>query len=454
MKKTKRTLGLLTAVCVMTSALSGCQIETKSGAAGAPQTTSEETQMVSTGASSASGEPSDNVTEITYWYSWTGATQENNMELTELFNETVGKEKGIHVTAEYQGTYDELHQKLQAAYVANETPEVTVMEIGSIRTFAENGVLEPLDNYVAEAGVDMNDFYDGLMENCYVDEVCYGLPYLRSTPIMYCNNTLLNEAGWDYKDIKTWDDLGAAATAVHEKTGKYGISQYSYIWTLEAFMIEHGTTILNEDETATNLNSEEGKEIINFYKDMIDQGIVHAYNSAESDKVTSDVQNESTAIWFGSTGSLKDNVAIADELGFELGTAFIPKYVTYGTPTGGCCLIMTSNVTDEEKAAAWEFLEFMTETEQAIKSSIKTGYLPSRKSAGESETMQEYFKEMPLAKVALDQLEYATGRPTNPGYVEAVDAIESALDAIYVNGADVDQTLANLEVKVNKLLNQ
>ena len=454
MKKTKRTLSLLTAVCVMTSALSGCQSDAKSSAAGAPQTTSEETQMVSTGASSASGEPSDDVTEITYWYSWTGATQENNMELTELFNETVGKEKGIHVTAEYQGTYDELHQKLQAAYVANETPEVTVMEIGSIRTFAENGVLEPLDNYVAEAGVDMNDFYDGLMENCYVDEVCYGLPYLRSTPIMYCNNTLLNEAGWDYKDIKTWDDLKAAATAVHEKTGKYGISQYSYIWTLEAFMIEHGTTILNEDETATNLNSEEGKEIINFYKDMIDQGIVHAYNSAESDKVTSDVQNESTAIWFGSTGSLKDNVAIADELGFELGTAFIPKDVTYGTPTGGCCLIMTSNVTDEEKAAAWEFLEFMTETEQAIKSSIKTGYLPSRKSAGESETMQEYFKEMPLAKVALDQLEYATGRPTNPGYVEAVDAIESALDAIYINGADVDQTLANLEVKVNKLLNQ
>lgn len=454
MKKTKRTLSLLTAACVMTSALSGCQSDVKSSAAGAPQTTSEETQAASTEAPSASGETSDDVTEITYWYSWTGATQENNMELTELFNETVGKEKGIHVTAEYQGTYDELHQKLQAAYVANETPEVTVMEIGSIRTFAENGVLEPLDNYVAEAGVDMNDFYDGLMENCYVDEVCYGLPYLRSTPIMYCNNTLLNEAGWDYKDIKTWDDLKAAATAVHEKTGKYGISQYSYIWTLEAFMIEHGTTILNEDETATNLNSEEGKEIINFYKDMIDQGIVHAHNSAESDKVTSDVQNESTAIWFGSTGSLKDNVAIADELGFELGTAFIPKDVTYGTPTGGCCLIMTSNVTDEEKAAAWEFLEFMTETEQAIKSSIKTGYLPSRKSAGESETMQEYFKEMPLAKVALDQLEYATGRPTNPGYVEAVDAIESALDAIYINGADVDQTLADLEVKVNKLLNQ
>ena len=50
------------------------------------------------------------MTELTFWYSWTGNIQENNIELTELFNETVGKEKGIHVTAEYQGTYDELHQ--------------------------------------------------------------------------------------------------------------------------------------------------------------------------------------------------------------------------------------------------------------------------------------------------------------------------------------------------------
>lgn len=29
------------------------------------------------------------------------------MELAKAFNETIDKEKGIHVTAEYQGTYDE-----------------------------------------------------------------------------------------------------------------------------------------------------------------------------------------------------------------------------------------------------------------------------------------------------------------------------------------------------------
>ena len=155
-------------------------------------------------------------------------------------------------------------------------------------------------------------------------------------------------------------------------------------------------------------------------------------------------------------GVLTKYLGIAEELGFELGTAFIPMEESYGTPTGGCCLVMTNDMSDEEKAATWEFMKFMTETEQAAKSSIKTGYLPSRKSAGESETMQAYFEEMPLAKVALDQLDYVPARAaySNPNYTEAAQAIVEALDAIYINDADIDSTLADLEVKANKILNQ
>lgn len=460
MKKKAQLLSTLMAASMMAGALSGCGSTAADNTANT-EVTAEAVAKADTAADTANtytantDTASGDVTELKYWYCWTGATQENNMELAEAFNETIGKEKGIHVTAEYQGTYDECHQKLQAAFVANETPALSVMEISTIRRFAENGMLENLDSYVNESGVDMGDFYEGLLPNCYVDDSIYGLPYLRSTPIMYCNNTILNEAGWDYKDIKTWDDLKAAATAVHEKTGKYGVSQYSYLWTLDAFMIEHGSSILNETEDATLLNTAEGKEVIGFWRDLIDQGIVHAYNHTEQDKVTTDVQNLNTAIWFGSTGSLKDNLAIADELGFELGTAYIPKALEYGTPTGGCCVVMMSNISDKEKAAAWEFMKYMTETEQAIKSSIKTGYLPSRKSAGESDTMQKYFEEMPLAKVALDQLQFVKRAAySNPNYTEAGAEIEKALDAIYLNGADIDSTLADLETKVNKILNQ
>lgn len=394
------------------------------------------------------------VTEITYWYAWTDKIQQNNIDLTDEFNQTVGKEKGIHVTAEYQGTYDDVHQKLQAAYIAGEAPNVAVMEIASIKTFAMNGVLEPLDPYIKASNVDMSDFQQGLMQNSYYDDVCYGLPYLRSTPIMYMNTTLLKEAGLDTSGPKTWDELAEYAKTVHDKTGKYGISQYSYIWTFEAFMLEHGSSILDDTETATNINSDAAKEIINFYKALKADGVSHQLSSGESDKLKADVMNQDTAIWFSSTGDLTNNLQIAKDNGFEIETAFIPMAKSYGVPTGGCNLIVTNSGTEKEKQAAWEYVNWMTSTEQTIKASKNTGYLPTRTSAKDSDAMNALYKEIPQYKVALDQLEYSTGRPMNPGYAEASKMIVDALDAVWINDANVDTTLENLEKQVNAVLNE
>ncbi|WMJ87284.1 ABC transporter substrate-binding protein [Anaerocolumna sp. MB42-C2] len=453
----------IVAVClagVLLVGLTGCgskteattsNTDTNENVSPADQTATEEADS-STAADST--EAGSGTTDITFWYSWTDLIQQNNIALTDEFNNTVGKEKGIHVTAEYQGTYDDLHQKLQAAYVAGTTPEVTVMEIASIKTFAMNGVLEPLDPYIKKSGVDLSDFQEGLMKNSYYENACYGLPYLRSTPIMYMNTTMLKNAGLDPKGPSTWDELAQYAKTIHEKTGKYGLSQFSYIWTFEAFMMEHGSSVLNEDETAGNLNTQQAKDIVNFFKDLKKDGSAHLISSAESDKLQADIMNQETAIWFSSTGDLTNNLKIAKDNGFELNTAFIPKDVQYGVPTGGCNLIMTTNITDEEKDAAWEFIQWMTEKEQTIKASKNTGYLPSRISAKDSDEMLSLYEEIPQFKVALDQLTYSTGRPMNPGYTEATKAIQDALDAVWVNDQDVDKTLEDLETKVNTLLNE
>ena len=131
MKKNKRIVSLMMATIMTAAALVGC---------GGKETEVQEIQMDSAEKSETEGE----VTELKFWYSWTDKIQENNIALTEEFNETVGKELGIHVTAEYQGTYDDLNQKLQAAYVAGETPDVSVMEIGSITPFSAKVLIEPI----------------------------------------------------------------------------------------------------------------------------------------------------------------------------------------------------------------------------------------------------------------------------------------------------------------------
>lgn len=391
--------------------------------------------------------------ELTFWYSWTDKIQENNINLTEKFNNTIGKEKGIHVTAEYQGSYNDLHQKLQAAYVSGTTPDVTVMEIASIKTFAENGVLEPLSPYIKRDGINMEDFYEGLLENCKVNDKWYGLPYLRSTPILYMNTTLLKKAGLDPNGPKTWEELADYCRTIKEKTGAYGLSMYSYNWTFEAFMFENNSSVLNNDETKTNINSDVGKYVLNYFKDLNDKGYIRCVAGADSSKIDADYMNQNCAMWFNSTGNIGTAMKVAKENNFEINTCYIPKKVQFGVPTGGCNLIMTTKISDAKKEAAWEFIKWMTSTEQTAYASEYTGYVTSRKSATSSEKIQNLYNETPQFKVALDQLEECGhGRPMNPGYAEAQKEIVAVMDAVWVNGADIDSTLKEAETKINKAL--
>ena len=94
-----------------------------------------------------------------------------------------------------------------------------------------------------------------------------------------------------------------------------------------------------------------------------------------------------------------------------------------GAPTGGANLVIMEGSSEEEKQAAGEFIEFMSDKENVIKFSMATGYMPTTKSALESEEMSKLYEEKSQYKVAVDQLEYASKRPSVVGYVEASEKI-------------------------------
>lgn len=460
-KSTKQLLaGILAATTMMS--MVGCgsadssASQTEESAVVAENTDAESSEGAEVEANDTANTASGEVTELTFWYSWGGTIQECNETLVKEFNETVGQELGIHVTAEYQGSYNETNSKLQAAAVANTMPDVAVIGTTSMGIFLENDLLWPLNEYV-ESDVDTSDFFQGLLKNTVKDDTWYGVPYLCSTPILYMNTTLLEQAGLDTSGPKTWDELAEYCRVIKEETGVYGLSTYSYEWFMEAFLLEHGVTMLNEDETATNFNCEETKEIMQYFKDMIDNGYIHwgASGDESSTQVEADYTNQTCAMWFGSNSSLSSTLAIAEENGFELNTCYMPAEESYGVPIGGCSLVMFSTVPEEKREAVWEFIKFMTDTEQTAYASEKTGYVPLRASAEQEENLQALYSEYPQYQVALNQLrDYSTGRPLNSSYVECSTVIMGAMDEIMLNDGDMDTVLSDAETKINQLLNQ
>ncbi len=456
----KQTTAVMTALALAAS-LAGCGAGSneESQTAEAMENGSQDAEKA--GVESESAEQKENgseaggeVTELTFWFANSDTVETYIKEATDRFNSTVGAEKGIHVTAEYQGDYAELNQKLQAAYIAGNAPELAVLEIASVGMFAEGGMIQSLDEKIAADSVDMSDFHEGLLYNCRIQDSIYALPFLRSTSLMYLNKTLLEEAGVNGDEITTWEDVTAACEAVHEKTGKYGLSMPVNYWFQEAFMLTWGGFPVNEDETVCIVDNEVSRKVVNYFKDLKDRGLAHLYPLSESDKMSADLMNQDAAIFFQSTGGLSQILSVADELGFEVGTAFIPKGTQFGVTTGGCNIVMRSGLDDAKEKAAWEYMKWITSTEETVEASIVTGYLATRKSAVSNEKMVSWYEQYPQYKVALDQLEISSGRPNNPGYVEFQDEMTDVFSEILVNDADVDTSLAELEEKGNELLGE
>ena len=389
--------------------------------------------------------------ELEFWYSWQDKVAENNQELTEKFNETVGKENNIRITAEYQGSYDELHTKLKSAFIANEQPAISVMEIASIKSFADAGMIEPLENYISDEKE--SNFLPGLMDNSYVDGKLYGVPYLRSTPIFYYNKTLFDQAGITSAPTN-WEELASTSKQL-ESIGVKGFGFLNDIWHFEAYTQGNGGNIVNADETEAIFNQEPAVEVVEFLKEGIEKYNFKYYSGNNaSDTRTTEIMNQKIGMWVDSTGSLNNTLDIAGQNGYEIGTAFIPCGKEYSVPTGGCNIVMTSKLTDEEKEAAALFINFMTEEEQVVYSHKKTGYLPTTISSTTHPEIEALYESTPQFKVAVDQLQYGHGRPMNKAYGEAYNVYINALDQIFTTDVKVQDTLDKAAMEATKLLQE
>ncbi|KPH73868.1 ABC transporter substrate-binding protein [Oceanobacillus caeni] len=374
--------------------------------------------LVACGDGEAANSDRDGPIEITYWYAWGDKIGENNENLVKQFNEMQDE---IHVTAEFQGNYDELQSKTQAAFAAGNAPEVTQNEISSIETFAKSDMIQDLSKFVEEDAeeINMEDFNPGLMGNSYVDDKLYGLPYLRSTPIVYINKTMFEEKGIDPESIQTWEDFQLVAEKLTDDE-HVGISMPVDIWFYEAFVAQAGGEMFDKNGKIA-FNGESGVEALNFWKEMVIEGRMRVPGGEPqqaADMARQDFATGRAGMYFSSTADLTLMMQLAEENGYKLETIMFPENEKRSVPTGGANLVMTSGLDEKKQQAAWEFIKFMTAPEQTAYASSYTGYLPSRLSSVESDTMQELYEEKPQFKVAVDQLQYGNARPMIEGYPE------------------------------------
>lgn len=154
-------------------------------------------------------------TVVRYWEKWTGVEGLAMKRVVDAFNRTVGARENIWV--EYNAV-SSIDQRTLIATAGGDPPDVAGLFDHVVAQFADQGALTPLDEWVTQAGIDLDAFKPVWLDIGRYRGRLYALPSTPFTIALYYNRHLFREAGLDpAHPPRTIAELDAAAAALTKR---------------------------------------------------------------------------------------------------------------------------------------------------------------------------------------------------------------------------------------------
>lgn len=435
MKLKKWLMGLTLALFTMSTVI-GC-----SSGASTTDTSAEASKAV---------EEDKTPVKIQYWHAHDDDQTKALDSAIKAFNQ---KYPWITVEPIFQGDYETLQQKLLAAVAAKEVPAVTNIEVSALPQFADGGVLTDLGPYLERDKVDTSDFSQGMLKAYTFNDKQYALPLIVSASVFVYNKTMLDKEG--IQPPQTWDELEAFGQKMTKKDGN-NVSRYAFsvpgwsTWYYDPWIQNAGGSVLTEDQKQAAIDQPDSMKFLKKFKEWKDKGYMHiGYGKGASDTMRQMFFDGKIAMVEHTSALIKWYMEKAN---FEVGVSFIPGDKNRVTHMGGASIAIMDGAPEKEKEAAWKFVQFMTSTEQNIKWAVGTGYLPTRKSAIESEEGKAYFTNFPQYKAVIDNFDNVIRGPQHPAYAEFSTAYKDALGKVVLNNEDPETVLKEAATKIKDIL--
>jgi sn-glycerol 3-phosphate transport system substrate-binding protein len=364
----------------------------------------------------------------------------------------------ITVKAIYAGNYNDARIKALTALKSGQPAQLSVMFSIDIYELIEQDAIVAFDDVVntAEEKAWLNSFYPALMENGRTAGKTWGIPFQRSTIVMYYNKDAFRAAGLDpEKPPATWDEMVAAGRKLTKPDGsQWGVmipsTGYPY-WMFGALAMQNGQVLMNGDGNTTYFDNPAVIGALQFWKSLGEEHRIMPKGTIEWGTLRQNFLEGKTAIMWHSTGNL---TAVKDNAKFDFGVAMLPASKRRGTPTGGGNFYIFKKTTPEERKAAMRLIKFMTSPQSSAEWSIKTGYMGVSPAAYETQQLKDYVKDFPYAAVARDQLKYATAELSTYQTGRVRKLLDDAIQAALIGSKTPEAALKEAQKQADLLLKQ
>lgn len=171
--------------------------------------------------------------------------------------------------------FEDMHTKLLVSLQAGTgAPDMVDIEIGKYPNFLKGDVqLIPLNDVIDPV---RDKFVTARLDIYSKDGQNYGLPFHVGASVIFYNTEILDAAGIDPYDIKTWDDYMEAGKIVKQKTGKpMATVEVNGQWSFWPMIAERGSDLVDADGNVI-LDNETNIKTLEYLKELLDSGVAVA----------------------------------------------------------------------------------------------------------------------------------------------------------------------------------
>lgn len=362
------------------------------------------------------------------------------------FNEEYSGRIKLTCTTLTRGNNREYEQNVSLQASSGTISDVLYLDGPFVSTYANAGVIIPIDNYIYEGYTD--DFLPYVNEQNTYNDRLYALSIVDSTVCVFYNKDMLKKqkisVPTKIEDAWTFDELKEIAVSLTTTTGNktcYGlqIAGDAGEWLSYAFTPLWSDGIIDpEGKTSSGyLDGNAGVEAGMYLRSLVKDKAVSASASGKDFSATTPL----AAMALTGTQNISEYLALGDKMQ-DWGVTFYPadEEGNIAAPCGGWTLGITKNCSTAKRVAAAEFIKYCTSAEACESCARETASPPSRVSL--YSTMPEYSdstNEMyPVYSVIKEQLlSSAQLRPKTVGYEVLSTEMSKALNNI-LRGTDYD----------------
>jgi sn-glycerol 3-phosphate transport system substrate-binding protein len=367
---------------------------------------------------------------------------------------------GIKLRPIYSGSYQESITKALTAMKSGDPPVTSILLSTDMFTLIDEDAILPFDDLIKtpEDQAWLKSFYPAFMENSQTGGKTWGIPFQRSTIVLYYNKEAFKEAGLDpNRPPATWKEQVEYAQKLTKRDASGKVTQWGIqipssgfpYWLFQALAIEAGTNLMNSAGTQTYYDRPEVIEGLTYWVDLVNKYKVHPEGIVEWGTTPKDFFEKKIAMMWTTTGNLTN---VRTNAKFDFGVAMLPAGKQRGSPTGGGNFYLFKKSTPAQREAAFKFIKWVTSPQRAAQWGIDTGYVAVRADAWETPTMKQYVAGFPAAAVARDQLPFAKAELSTHDNQRVTKALNDGLQAALTGTKTPEQAMKDAQRESERLL--